>query len=94
MVLENFPGSLTQLLLLKATADQLRAPLMLIDLTAADIVVAARARTRRVCPGCEPDPRGDPHRPAQPATHDLNRCDTNHEEESTRALPGPASTST
>ncbi|MGH3710172.1 MAG: hypothetical protein ACRDQ9_16430 [Pseudonocardiaceae bacterium] len=74
VVLENFPGSLTQLLLLKATADQLRAPLMLIELTAADIVVAARARTRRVCPGCEPDPRGDPHRPAQPATHDLTRC--------------------
>ncbi|MGH3803513.1 MAG: AAA family ATPase [Pseudonocardiaceae bacterium] len=39
VVLENFPGSLTQLLLLKATADQLRAPLTLIELTAADIEV-------------------------------------------------------
>ena len=76
VVLENFPGSLTQLLLLKAIADQLRAPLMLIELTADNIVVAARARTRRVCPACEPDLRGDPHRPAHPATHDLNRCDS------------------
>jgi adenylate kinase family enzyme len=75
VVLENFPGSLTQLLLLKATADQLRAPLMLIELTADNIVVAARARTRRVCPTCEPDQCGDPHRPARPATHDLDRCD-------------------
>jgi|GEM_PF-3325006 len=76
VVLENFPGSLTQLLLLKATADQLQAPLMLIELIAADVVVAARARTRRVCPACEPDPHGDPHRPARRATHDLNRCDS------------------
>jgi adenylate kinase family enzyme len=76
VVLENFPGSLTQLLLLRATADQLRAPLMLIELAADDIVVAAQARTRRVCPTCEPDPRGDPHRPAHPAAHDLNRCDS------------------
>jgi hypothetical protein len=36
--------------------------LMLIELTADDIVVAARARTRGVCPACEPDPRGDHHR--------------------------------
>ena len=75
VVLENFPGSLAQLLLLKATADQLRAPLTLIELTADDIVVATRARTRRVCPTCEPDLHSDPHRPARPATHDLDRCD-------------------
>lgn len=49
---------------------------MFIELTADDIVVAARARTRRVCPACEPDLRGDPHRPAHPATHDFNRCDS------------------
>lgn len=76
VVLENFPGSLTQLLLLKTIADQLRIPLTLIELTAADSLVAARARTRRVCPTCEPDPRGDPHRTARPATHDPDRCDS------------------
>ncbi|MGH3719551.1 MAG: hypothetical protein ACRDRI_12080 [Pseudonocardiaceae bacterium] len=75
VVLENFPGSLTQLLLLKATAVQLHAPLTLIELAAADTVVAARARTRRVCPTCEPDTHGDPHRPAHPTTHDLDRCE-------------------
>ncbi|MGH4007216.1 MAG: hypothetical protein ACRDTH_03435 [Pseudonocardiaceae bacterium] len=47
VAVENFPGSLTQLLLLTAIADQLRAPLMLIELTAADYLVAARARTQR-----------------------------------------------
>ncbi|MGH3687648.1 MAG: hypothetical protein ACRDRU_13095 [Pseudonocardiaceae bacterium] len=75
VVLENFPGSLTQLLVLKSIADQLQAPLMLIELTADDIVVAGRARSRRVCPACEPDPRGDSHRPAHPAIHDPDRCD-------------------
>ena len=76
VVLENFPGSLTQLLLLTAIADQLRAPLMLIELTAADYLVAARARTRRVCPTCEPDLHGDSHRPARRAAHDPDRCDS------------------
>jgi adenylate kinase family enzyme len=76
VALENFPGSLTQLLLLKGIADQLRAPLTLIELTAADTVVAARARARRVCPACEPDPRGDPHRPAHRTTHHPDRCDS------------------
>jgi adenylate kinase len=80
VVLENFPGSLTQLLLLKAIADQLPRPLTLIELTATDILVAARARARRVCPTCEPDPRGDPHRPAHPATHNPDRCDNCGEE--------------
>ncbi len=75
VVLENFPGSLTQLLLLTAIADQLQAPMTLIELTAADAVVAARARTRRVCPACEPDPRGDPHRPALRTARDPDRCD-------------------
>lgn len=76
VALENLPGSLTQLLLLTAIADQLRAPLALIELTAADTVVAARARTRRVCPACEPDPGGDPHRPALRTTRDPDRCDS------------------
>jgi adenylate kinase len=76
VALENFPGSLTQFLLLTAIADQLRAPLTLIELTAADTVVAARARARRVCPTCEPDPRGDPHRPSLRTTRDPDRCDS------------------
>lgn len=75
VVLENFPGSITQLLLLKAITDQVQAPLTLIELTAADNLLVARARARRVCPTCEPDPCGDPHQPARPASDDPGRCD-------------------
>lgn len=74
MVLENFPGSLTQLRLLNATAGQLRVPLAVVELTAGDGLLAIRARTRRVCPTCEPDPFGDPHRPACSAAEDPDRC--------------------
>lgn len=75
MILENFPGSLTQLLLVKATSEQLQAPLIVIELIAADSVLVGRVRTRLVCLTCEPDPRDDPHRPAHPAAHDASRCD-------------------
>lgn len=73
-VLENFPGSLTQLRLLNATAGQLRAPPAVIELTAGDDQLAIRACTRRVCLTCEPDPLGDPHRPACSAVEDPDRC--------------------
>ncbi|MGH3945804.1 MAG: hypothetical protein ACRDRY_04875 [Pseudonocardiaceae bacterium] len=74
VLLENFPGSLPQLRLLNATAGQLRAPLTIVELTADDGVLEIRVRARRVCPTCEPDPRGDPHRPARPAAEYPDRC--------------------
>jgi adenylate kinase family enzyme len=74
VVLENFPGSLTQLWLLNATVGQLGAPLVVVELTAGDGLLEIRVRTRRVCPTCEPDLRGDPHRPARSAAEYPDRC--------------------
>lgn len=74
VVLENFPGAVAQLRLVEAIAGELRAPLAVIELTAPDGVVATRARTRRVCLTCEPDPRGDPHRPASPSARAPDQC--------------------
>jgi adenylate kinase len=63
VVFENFPGSLIQFQLLNATAWQLGALLVFVELTADDDLLANRIRTRRVCHTCEPDPCDDPHRP-------------------------------
>lgn len=35
---------------------------------------STRVRSRRVCLTCEPDPHGDPHRPASPAAPHPDRC--------------------
>ncbi len=73
--LENFPGSLTQVRMVQSIARDLGIPLVVIELTAPDSVLAARARARRVCPTCERQPRGDPHRPALHARPDqCARC--------------------
>ena len=64
VVLENLPGNERQLLCLGSVVALLGAPLGLIELSAPDELVRARSRSRRVCPTCEPDPLGDPHRPA------------------------------
>jgi adenylate kinase len=74
VVLENFPGTGAQLTLLLNLVGTSSAQLGLVELTAPDDIVAARARTRRVCISCEPDPRGDPHRPARPAADAPDRC--------------------
>lgn len=74
VVLENFPGSLAQLRLLASIADRLVASLMLIELTAGDDLLTIRSQAWRVCPTCEPDPRGDPHRPARGSGHEPHRC--------------------
>jgi adenylate kinase family enzyme len=63
-----------QLRLLNAVAGQLQASLAVIELTADDDLLAIRIRTRRVCPTCEPDPRGDPHRPARSVAEDPDQC--------------------
>lgn len=74
VLLENLPGNAAQLEMLAHRAAAIEGQLELVMLSAPDSVLAARARTRRVCLTCEPDPRGDPHRPAQPAPHDPDRC--------------------
>jgi len=74
VALENFPGTVAQLRLIEVIARELRAPLVVIELTAPDSILTARARARRVCPTCEPDPRGDPHRPANPSAHAPDQC--------------------
>ncbi len=74
VLLENFPGSLTQFLLLKALTEHLGAPFSVVELTTTDNVLTNRVRARRVCPNCETDPHGDPHRPAHPSTHEPGRC--------------------
>lgn len=74
VMLENFPGTLVQFHLLHVIAGQLRTPLTVVELTAGDGLLKIRVRTRRVCPTCEPDPRGDPHRPARLTAEHPNRC--------------------
>ena len=74
IVLENLPGNTTQLAILRNKATALGARLDLVVLTAPDQVLTDRIRTRRVCPTCEPDPRGDPHQPAHAAADDPQRC--------------------
>ena len=74
VLLENLPGNAAQLGMLLDRAAAIGGRLELVVLAAPDSVLAARARTRRVCPGCERDPRGDPHRPAQSVPHDPDRC--------------------
>lgn len=77
VVLENFPGNVVQLEALSRIASECNAPLTAIELVASDACLRRRAASRRVCVSCEPDPDGDPHRPAQArsATDDLcERC--------------------
>jgi adenylate kinase family enzyme len=74
VVLENFPGSDVQARLLAIIMDRLAARLDLVELVAPQDVLMARRRMRRVCSTCEPDPLGDPHRPARPGRCDPARC--------------------
>jgi adenylate kinase family enzyme len=74
VVLENLPGSLAQAMLLRRLAREAGARLAAVELVASDAEVSLRVRQRRVCPVCEPDPRGDPHRPAAPRADAPERC--------------------
>ncbi len=64
VILENFPGTAEQLHLLDSVARIRGAQIGVIELAAPDQILHVRARRRRVCVTCEPDPLGDPHRPA------------------------------
>ncbi|GIJ49789.1 hypothetical protein Val02_66750 [Virgisporangium aliadipatigenens] len=74
IVLESFPGNAVQLHLLHDIGRLRGAPLMVVELDAAPEVVMTRARARRVCPTCEPDPTGDPHAPAAADPDAPERC--------------------
>lgn len=62
--LENMPGNAIQMRLLGGLASAAGYKLELVELTAPDSLLALRSSSRRVCLSCEPDRRGDPHRPA------------------------------
>jgi adenylate kinase family enzyme len=74
VVLENFPGSASQLGMIATIAASCGSRLVAVELVADDLTVAERARRRRVCATCEADPRGDPHRPAVVSKESPERC--------------------
>ena len=73
-VLENLPGTVTQLRAISEIGDRLGLPVMVIELTAPDVIVIGRSLARRVCLACEPDPVADPHQPARAAAADSETC--------------------
>jgi adenylate kinase family enzyme len=77
VLLENFPGNARQVELLLGVltrGDDLCQRLSAIVLLAPEAILRERVGRRRVCPTCEPDPHGDPHRPAVPAASRPDRC--------------------
>lgn len=76
IVLDNFPGTETQVRLYLSLMRQL-APGCLVaaaELTAPEFVLRQRAGARRVCGYCERDPLCDPRLPAVPSASDPRRC--------------------
>lgn len=90
VVLENFPGSRVQFGQLHAVAAARAVPLVLVELVAPEDVLWQRVAARRVCPTCEPDPHGDPHRPARGLSERPGRCATCSGELTTRRGDRPA----
>lgn len=74
VTLENFPGTATQVRMIHEIAQVRRAPVAMVELVISDRLAHDRARHRRACLTCEPDPRGDPHRPARAAPGRPGRC--------------------
>lgn len=70
ILLDNFPGTATQLRHLARIAAALDRRVAILELRADAVTVAARVATRQVCPGCGPDP----HAPAAPTASDPARC--------------------
>lgn len=76
LLLDNFPGSGTQVGLLLSVLRQL-APgciVQVIELVADPDVLRRRAGSRRVCHHCERDPLCDPRLPAMASAVDPERC--------------------
>jgi adenylate kinase family enzyme len=74
VLLENLPGSHAQVGQLDAVAARREVALVLVELAAPVEVLRQRAEARRVCPTCEPDPYGDPQRPARRRAGDPQVC--------------------
>lgn len=77
VLLENLPGNAIQLHYLVTLSCTAGYELAVVELAAPDDLLTMRASTRRACPSCEPDPHGNPHRPAHglaTAPDDCDRC--------------------
>jgi adenylate kinase len=76
VLLDNFPGSDTQVRLLASLLGKLapRSTLYVAELVATPVVLERRVRGRRVCHQCERDPIHDPRLPAEPSPTDSRRC--------------------
>jgi adenylate kinase len=76
ILLDNFPGTETQVSLFLSLMRQL-APgctVAAVELTAQEFTLRQRSRARRVCGYCERDPLCDPRLPAVASTSDPRRC--------------------
>ncbi|MFV2021679.1 hypothetical protein [Micromonospora sp. LOL_023] len=73
VLLENLPGNANQLQMIAKIAA-LGGSVVGVELLADDLTVETRSRGRRVCPACEADPQGDPHRPAVGSETSPGRC--------------------
>jgi adenylate kinase len=76
VVLDNFPGTSTQVRLLTGVLDRLapRCVVHAVELLASRDVREQRVLGRRVCHECERDPIHDPRIPAQASREDPDRC--------------------
>ncbi|RFS43625.1 hypothetical protein D0Q02_26790 [Micromonospora craniellae] len=83
VLLENLPGNADQLQMIVKIAALSESAVGVIELVADDLTVETRSRQRRVCPTCEADPQGDPHRPAVGSETSPGHCRRCH----TRLIP-------
>jgi adenylate kinase family enzyme len=76
VLLDNFPGTGTQVRLLTGVLDRLapRCVVHAVELLASREVREQRVLGRRVCHECERDPIHDPRIPAQASRDDPDRC--------------------
>lgn len=76
VLLDNFPGSGSQVSQLLATVWPLRPAVQIepVEIVTDARTLKQRARSRKVCHRCERDPIHDPRLPAVPAQHDAWMC--------------------
>ncbi|WP_227997125.1 hypothetical protein [Nocardia australiensis] len=76
VLLDNFPGSASQVDQLLTTLWTLQPPCCIeaIEVVADAKTLKQRAKTRRVCHSCERDPIHDPRLPAAPSNQDPWQC--------------------
>jgi adenylate kinase len=76
ILLDNFPGTETQVSLFLSLMRQLTpgCEVAAVELTAQEFVLRQRSGARRVCGYCERDPLCDPRLPAMASVSDPRRC--------------------